>query len=193
MMASFRSSMVTQVFIQTQVQVRLAGFKISWITFRQRVFIFIQKIPNRHGEFWLKIPNFDKGSWLQCLKWCPRCGKRICAALLYATVSSGIWQGLCDFVSLIIMVYLIHPPVALLLQAALCLVASAAMNYSIDDQNLLFKYSGPWTRIQHNVNTTTLENLDKDGGHMMTDIPDNLLKWAIVLCGIYESSESMSK
>ena len=91
------------------------------------------------------------------------------------------------------MVYLTHPPVALLLQAALCLVASAAMNYSIDDQNLLFKYSGPWTRIQHNVNTTTLENLDKDGGHMMTDIPDNLLKWAIVLCGIYESSESMSK
>ena len=67
------------------------------------------------------------------------------------------------------MVYLPHLPVALLLQAALCLVASAAKNYSIDDQNPLFKYSGPWQRITHNVNTTTLENLDKDGGHMMTD------------------------
>jgi hypothetical protein len=55
---------------------------------------------------------------------------------------------------------MIFPPVALYLQAALCLVASAATNLSVDDQNPLFQYTGSWQRI--------IGNLDKGGGHMLT-------------------------
>jgi hypothetical protein len=59
-----------------------------------------------------------------------------------------------------------HLPLALLL-AALCLVVSAATNYSIDDQDPLFKYSGSWERNTINLNVNTGANMDKDGGHML--------------------------
>ena len=62
------------------------------------------------------------------------------------------------------MIFPPHFPVALLLQAALCL---AATNYSIDDQDPLFQYSGSWQRITTNLNSAG-GNLDKDGGHMLT-------------------------
>lgn len=57
-----------------------------------------------------------------------------------------------------------------LLQAALCLVASAATNYSIDDQDPLFQYSGTWIRVNTNFNPSG-GNLDRDGGHMLTYTP----------------------
>ena len=60
-----------------------------------------------------------------------------------------------------------HLPVALVLQAALCLVASAATNYSIDDQDPLFQYFGSWQRITTNLNSAG-GNLDDNGGHMLT-------------------------
>src|SRR5437016_4419986 len=62
---------------------------------------------------------------------------------------------------------MISPPLALLLQAALCLVASAqaATNYSVDDQDPLFHYSGHWERI------TGSDGMDMDGGHMLASDP----------------------
>ena len=66
-----------------------------------------------------------------------------------------------------------HLPIALLLQAALCLVA-AATNYSIDDQDPLFHYFPNnltvWERITTNVNSAG-GNLDKEGGHRLTGTP----------------------
>ena len=77
--------------------------------------------------------------------------------------SSGIWQGLWS--TFIIMIFPPLLPVALLLQAALCL-ASAATNYSVDDQDPRFKYSGSWERITTNLNSAG-GNLDIEGGHML--------------------------
>jgi len=68
------------------------------------------------------------------------------------------------------MFIMISPPhllVAILLQAALCLVASAATNYSVDDQDPLFHYSGSWAPATTNINGAG-ENMDKNGGHMFT-------------------------
>ena len=71
---------------------------------------------------------------------------------------------------MIIMIPPPHLPVALLLQAALCLVASAATNYSVDDQDPLFQYPAQqWQRITTNLNITTGANLDKFGGHMLSN------------------------
>jgi hypothetical protein len=61
-----------------------------------------------------------------------------------------------------------HLPLALLLQATLCLlVASGATNYSVDDQDPLFQYSGSWQRITTNLNSAG-GNMDEDGGHELT-------------------------
>ena len=69
------------------------------------------------------------------------------------------------------MIYPPHLPVALLLQAALCLVASAATNFSVDDQDPLFQYfpNDPtiWERITKNIDSTG-RNLDMNGGHRLT-------------------------
>lgn len=60
-----------------------------------------------------------------------------------------------------------HHPAVLLLLTALCLVASAATNYSIDDQDPLFQYFGFWQRDTTNINSAG-ENMDANGGHMVT-------------------------
>ena len=67
------------------------------------------------------------------------------------------------------------PAAALLLQAALSLVVvvSAATNFSVDDQDPLFIYSGAWERNTLNLNITTGENMDKDGGHMLATSPQS--------------------
>jgi hypothetical protein len=55
-----------------------------------------------------------------------------------------------------------HPPVALLFQAALCLVASAATNKSVDDQDPHFHYSVEgWIPITG--------SMDEGGGHMLSN------------------------
>ena len=67
-----------------------------------------------------------------------------------------------------------HLSVPLLLLAVLCLVVSAATNYSVDDQDPLFRYSGPgWERNTQNLNISTGANLDKDGGHMLATSPSS--------------------
>ena len=71
-----------------------------------------------------------------------------------------------------IMIYPPQLPIALL-QAALCLVASAATNHSVDDEDPLFQYSGTWERNTINLNISTGENLDKDGGHRLASTPDS--------------------
>ena len=74
----------------------------------------------------------------------------------------------CDVSGLTnIMMFPPHLPVALVLQGALCLVASAATNYSVDDQDPLFQYFGSWQRITTNLNSAG-GNLDDNGGHMLT-------------------------
>ena len=75
----------------------------------------------------------------------------------------------CGLLPSSFMIFPPHLPVALLLQAALCLASSTA-NFSIDDQDPLFQYSGSWVRITTNLNSTG-GNLDKDGGHMLTYTP----------------------
>ena len=59
---------------------------------------------------------------------------------------------------------MISPPYFVALLLAAHLVASAATNYSVDDQNLLFKYSKGWVRITG--------DMDKDGGHMLAQSPE---------------------
>ena len=72
---------------------------------------------------------------------------------------------------MIIMISLPQLPVALLLQVALSLMASATKNHSVDDQDPLFQYFpndlNVWERITTNLNITG-GNLDKDGGHRLT-------------------------
>ena len=72
---------------------------------------------------------------------------------------------------MLIMILPPHLRVALLLQAALCLVTFAATNHSVDDQDPLFQYfpNNPtvWERITTNLNSAG-GNMDKDGGHMLT-------------------------
>ena len=58
---------------------------------------------------------------------------------------------------------MISPPYFVVLLAA-HLVASAARNHSIDDQNPLFKYSKGWVRITG--------DMDKDGGHHLAESPE---------------------
>ena len=66
------------------------------------------------------------------------------------------------------MIFPPHLPVALLLQTALCL--ASATNYSVDDQDPLFQYSGTWIRVNTSLSPTGV-NLDEDGGHMLTYTP----------------------
>ena len=66
------------------------------------------------------------------------------------------------------MIFSSHLPAALL-QTALCL--ASATNYSVDDQDPLFQYSGTWTRVNPSFFSPAGVNLDEDGGHMLTYTP----------------------
>ena len=67
---------------------------------------------------------------------------------------------------------MISPPYFVALLLAAHLVASAATNYSVDDLDPLFKYSGAWEINTKNLNISTGDNMDKDGGHHLAESPE---------------------
>ena len=85
-------------------------------------------------------------------------------------VLSRIWQSVCSLCSS--MFIMISPPYFVSLLLAAHLVTSAAMNYSVDDLDPLFKYSGAWEINTKNLNISTGENMDKDGGHHLAESPE---------------------